>query len=63
VAPGAPRWVRRFIIIVFVLALFIPGLLGLVMLLTEDQPAGGGLTGCPTDAVVCLTFSASPTVQ
>ena len=36
--------------------------LGLVMLLTEDQPAVEGFTGCPTGAVVCLTFSASPTV-
>lgn len=72
VAPGAPRWVRRFIIIVFVLALFVPGLLGLVMLLTEDQSAVEGVTGCPNSAgrsegftsatgQLCL-FSASPTV-
>lgn len=45
-----PRWVRRFIIIVFVLMAFVPGLIGLIGLVTEDDsPTREPLPrNCPT---------------
>ena len=61
VAPGAPRWVRRMIIAAFALMAVIGGVVGLAGLLTHDR-AEERFTGCPTGAVVCLTFSASPIV-
>jgi hypothetical protein len=67
VAAPAPRWVRRMIIAAFVLMAVVGLVVGLVELLTEDQPAVEGFTGCPThesgELVSCLElFTISPTV-
>jgi hypothetical protein len=61
-APGRPpRWVRRIIIAAFVVMAVVGLVVGFVGMLTQDR-AAEGFAGCPTGAVVCLTFSASPTV-
>jgi hypothetical protein len=54
------------IIIVFVLALFVPGLLGLIELLARDDSAGEPFNDCVTHettaTVSCIEFTISPTV-
>jgi hypothetical protein len=59
-APPVPRWVRRMIIAAFVIMAVVGLVVGLIGLLTEDQPSVEGLTGCPThetsELVSCLDF-------
>jgi hypothetical protein len=65
-APPVPRWVRRMIIAAFVVMAVVGLVVGLIELLTEDQPTLEGFTGCPThesgEFVSCLDlFTISPT--
>jgi hypothetical protein len=63
---GGPRWVRRLIIVAFVLLLVVPGVLALIGLLIPDDSADEPFTGCPTQesgvtVTDCLEFTFSPT--
>jgi hypothetical protein len=63
---GGPRWVRRLIIVAFVLLLVVPGVLALIGLLIPDDSADEPFRGCPTQesgatVASCLEFTISTT--
>ena len=64
---GGPRWVRRLIIVAFVLLLVVPGVLALIGLFIPDDSAGEPFNDCVTHettaTVSCIElFTISPTV-